>query len=133
MLGTADTQSHFVFSKRPTQNSSYTLAHSFLQPPTLAPGALRVFGRTPGARVFLKNGTAADPLLEVVPALRRLAILFNVNDPNATLAVDIVRNAAGPLGLEVITSEIRPAEDIAPVFAAIKAAQADALSWSAIR
>ena len=72
-------------------------------------------------------GKRFELLREVVPALRRLAILFNVNNPNAALEIDIVRKAAGPLGLEVLTSEIRPAEDIAPVFAAIKAAQADAL------
>ena len=72
-------------------------------------------------------GKRFELLREVVPALRSLAILFNINNPNAALEIDIVRKASGPLGLEVLTSEIRPAEDIAAVFAAIKAAQVDAL------
>jgi putative tryptophan/tyrosine transport system substrate-binding protein len=72
-------------------------------------------------------GKRFELLREIVPALRRLAILFNVNNPNAALEIDIVRKAAGPLSIEVLMSEIRPAEDIAPVFAAIKAAQVDAL------
>jgi hypothetical protein len=44
-------------------------------------------------------GKRFELLREVVPALRRLAILFNVNNPNAALEIDIVRKAAGPLGL----------------------------------
>ena len=72
-------------------------------------------------------GKRFELLREAVPALRSLAILFNINNPNAALEIDIVRKASGPLGLEVLTSEIRPAEDIAAFFAAIKAAQVDAL------
>jgi putative ABC transport system substrate-binding protein len=72
-------------------------------------------------------GKRFELLREVVPALRRVAILFNINNPNSALEIDIVRKAAIPLGLDVLTSEIRPAEDIAPVFAQIKAAQADAV------
>jgi putative ABC transport system substrate-binding protein len=72
-------------------------------------------------------GKRFELLREVVPALHRLAILFNVNNPNSALEIDILRRAARPLGLDVLTSEIRPAEDIAPAFAAIKAAQADAV------
>jgi putative ABC transport system substrate-binding protein len=72
-------------------------------------------------------GKRFELLREIVPTLRRLAILFNANNPNSALEIDIVRTTARPLGLEVLTSEIRPGEDIALAFAAIKAAQADAL------
>jgi putative tryptophan/tyrosine transport system substrate-binding protein len=73
-------------------------------------------------------GKRFELLREVVPGLRRLAVLFNVESiRNAALELESVRNVALPLGVDVITSEIRPGEDIAPAFAAIKAAQADAL------
>jgi putative ABC transport system substrate-binding protein len=73
-------------------------------------------------------GKRFELLREVVPRLRRLAVLFNVESiKNAALELESIRNVAPPLGVDVITSEIRPAEDIAPAFAAIKAAQADAL------
>jgi putative ABC transport system substrate-binding protein len=66
-------------------------------------------------------------LREIVPALRRLAILFNINNPNAALEIEILQKAARPLGLDVLTSEIRSGEDIALAFAAIKASLADAV------
>ena len=60
------------------------------------------------------------------PICGRLAVLFNGNNPAYRLEVDIVRAAAIPLGLEVLATEIRSGDDIAPTFAAI-AANADAL------
>jgi putative ABC transport system substrate-binding protein len=71
-------------------------------------------------------GKRIELLREVVPRLRRLAILANANTPGAVLEMGEVQSAAGKLGLEVITSEIRRAEDIAPAFAAIEG-RADAL------
>ena len=57
---------------------------------------------------------------EIVPGLRRLAILGNVSGPAVVLDMREVQAAARTLGLEVITSEIRRGEDIAPAFAAVK-------------
>jgi putative tryptophan/tyrosine transport system substrate-binding protein len=57
---------------------------------------------------------------EIVPGLRRLAILGNVSGPAVVLDMREVQAAARTLGLEVITSEIRRGEDIAPAFAALK-------------
>src|SRR5262245_30947760 len=65
-------------------------------------------------------------LREAVPGLRRLAILFNANSPTSPLEFGMVQAAARALGLEVLASEIRQAEDISSAFAAIKG-QADAL------
>jgi ABC transporter substrate binding protein len=65
-------------------------------------------------------------LREIVPGLRRLAILGNVSGPAVVLDMREVQAAARTLGLEVITSEIRRGEDIAPAFAALKG-HADAL------
>jgi len=63
---------------------------------------------------------------EVVPQLRRLAILANVRAPGAMLEMGEVQATARALGLEVVTAEIRRAEDIAPTFRTL-AGRADAL------
>jgi putative ABC transport system substrate-binding protein len=55
-------------------------------------------------------------LREVVPRLRHLAILINVGFPDAVRERSEVKAAAALLGLDVINSEIRNAEDIAPAF-----------------
>jgi putative tryptophan/tyrosine transport system substrate-binding protein len=71
-------------------------------------------------------GKRLELLREVVPNLRRLAILANVGNPAVVLDMGEAQAAARKLGLEVTTSEIRRAEDIAPAFDALKA-RADAL------
>ena len=71
-------------------------------------------------------GKRLELLREVVPGLRRLAILANVGNPAAVLEMGEVQAAARTLGLEVATLEIRRAEDIAPAFEALKG-RADAL------
>ncbi len=65
-------------------------------------------------------------LREVIPRLRRLAIMTNVGNPQAVLEMGEVQAAARKLGIEVTPLEIRRAEDIAPIFEAIKA-QTDAI------
>ena len=65
-------------------------------------------------------------LREAVPDLRRLAIMANVGNPINVLELGEVQAAARALGLEVITSELRRAEDISPAFDALKG-RADAL------
>jgi len=59
-------------------------------------------------------------LREVVPGLRRLAIMANIDYPSAVLEMGEIQTAAGMLGLEVAPLEIRRAEDIAPAFEALK-------------
>jgi ABC-type uncharacterized transport system substrate-binding protein len=65
-------------------------------------------------------GKRLELLREVIPGLRRLAILTNVNYAGAVLETGEVRDAARKLGLEVVTLEIRRAEDIAPALDAFK-------------
>ena len=65
-------------------------------------------------------GKKLELLREVVPGLRRLAIMVNVGSPIGVLEMGEVQAAARTLGLEVVTSEIRRAEDIAPAFEALK-------------
>jgi ABC-type uncharacterized transport system substrate-binding protein len=59
-------------------------------------------------------------LREVVPGLRRLAIMANVEYPATVQEMGEIQAAAGALGLDVPTFEIRRAEDIAPAFEALK-------------
>jgi len=65
-------------------------------------------------------------LREVLPGLRRLAIMANSGAPAAVLEVREVQTVASTLGLEVAAFEIRRAEDIAPAFEALKS-RAEAL------
>ena len=71
-------------------------------------------------------GKRLELLREVLPRLRRLAIMGNVGFPQAVLEMGKVQVDARTLGLEVTPLEIRRVEDIAPAFNSLKA-QADAL------
>jgi putative ABC transport system substrate-binding protein len=92
----------------------------------------RVLARPGGNVTGLANqnsdtaGKKLELLREAVPGLRRLAIMANVGNPASVLEIGEVQATARTLGLEVTTSEIRRAEDIAPAFEALKD-RADAL------
>jgi putative tryptophan/tyrosine transport system substrate-binding protein len=60
-------------------------------------------------------------LREVVPRLRRLAIMLDADFPQAALEMGEVQTAARALGIEVVPLEIRRTEDIAPAFETLKA------------
>jgi putative tryptophan/tyrosine transport system substrate-binding protein len=72
------------------------------------------------------TGKKLEFLREVVPGLRRLAIMANMGNPASVLDMGEAQTTAHTLGLEVTTSEIRRAEEIAPAFEALKQ-RADAL------
>jgi putative tryptophan/tyrosine transport system substrate-binding protein len=81
----------------------------------------------PGGNVTGLSNQMADTaakrlelLREVVPGLRRLAILANVDNPGAVLDTREAQAAASAVGLEVTIVEIRRAEEIAPLFEAFK-------------
>jgi putative ABC transport system substrate-binding protein len=65
-------------------------------------------------------GKRVELLREVVPGLRRLAFMVNIDSPIALPEVGGVEAAARTLGLEVDKLEIRRAEDIARVLATLK-------------
>src|SRR5262249_52131979 len=66
-------------------------------------------------------GKRLELLREVVPNLRRLAILANIGNPASVIEMSGVQTAARTLGLgEVVTSEIRQSKDIAAVFDVLK-------------
>jgi putative ABC transport system substrate-binding protein len=98
----------------------------------VANGLVASLARPGGNVTGLTNQTAdlagkrLELLREVVPGLRRLAVMANVDNPSVVLDVGEVLAAAGALGLEVATSKIQRAEDIAPAIEALQG-KADAL------
>jgi putative ABC transport system substrate-binding protein len=65
-------------------------------------------------------GKKLELLREVVPDLRRLEIMANVGNPASVLEMREAQAVARKVGLEITTSEIRRAEDIAPAFEALR-------------
>ena len=72
-------------------------------------------------------GKRLQLLREVMPRLRRLAIMVDFNTPQSVLEMGEVQAAARTLGVEVAPLAIHRAEDIAPAFEALKTQAADAL------
>ena len=71
-------------------------------------------------------GKRVELLREIVPRLRRLAIMANVEYPAAALEMAQVQTAARTLGFDPTNFEIRRGDDIAPTFEALRD-RADAL------
>ena len=71
-------------------------------------------------------GKRLQLLREIVPGLRRLAIIGNVGNPLTVLEIGEVQAAARALDLEVIRLDIERADDIAPAFDKLRD-RADAL------
>ena len=71
-------------------------------------------------------GKRVELLREVVPGLRQLAIMANVDNSASVLEMREVQTAARTIGLEVAILEVRQAEDIANGFELLKS-RADAL------
>jgi putative ABC transport system substrate-binding protein len=65
-------------------------------------------------------GKRVELLRELIPGLRRLAILADVDNPFTTLDVAEVQQAARTVGVEVDTFQVRRAEEIAPAFEAFQ-------------
>jgi len=71
-------------------------------------------------------GKRIELLREVVPNIRRLAILANVGNSGAALDMSEAQAAAGKFGLAVVTAAVRRPEDIVPASESIRD-RADAL------
>ena len=71
-------------------------------------------------------GKRIELLREMVPQLRRLAVIFNVGNAQPVLEMRETEAAALALGIEVVPIEIRRVEDFSPAFQVMKA-KADAL------
>jgi putative ABC transport system substrate-binding protein len=72
-------------------------------------------GNVTGLSLMLPDtaGKRLELLRELIPNLRRLAIIANVTNSSVVRERGAVESAAHTLGLEIITSEIRSAENIA--------------------
>jgi putative ABC transport system substrate-binding protein len=71
-------------------------------------------------------GKRLEVLREILPGVRKLAVLLDVGDPASALERGEVEAAARTLGLEIVALEIRRADEIGPAVEAGKA-RADAL------
>jgi putative ABC transport system substrate-binding protein len=94
------------------------LVASFAQPGGNVTGLSNEWGELATKRVEL--------LRDIVPGLRRLAVLFNVSNHAAVKEIGEVQAAAAAFDLALVTLEIRRAEDIGPVFEGLRG-RADAL------
>jgi ABC-type uncharacterized transport system substrate-binding protein len=65
-------------------------------------------------------GKRLELLREILPSLRRLAAIGNAGSPSFALEIGDLQAATRTLGVDVAAFEIRRAEDIAPLFEAIK-------------
>jgi ABC-type uncharacterized transport system substrate-binding protein len=65
-------------------------------------------------------GKRLEFLRELVPGLRRLAIMGNVSYPSTALEMGEVQTTANTLGLAATQVEIRRSEDISPAFEKLK-------------
>jgi putative tryptophan/tyrosine transport system substrate-binding protein len=57
---------------------------------------------------------------EIVPSLRRLAIIANVGNPASVVELKEVQRLARTLGLDVLVAEVRQAKDIEPAVKPLK-------------
>ena len=71
-------------------------------------------------------GQRLELLLEVVPGVRRVALMGNVSSPNVHLEMDAVEASARKLNLETLRIEVKTAEEIIPGVESISG-RADAL------
>src|SRR5215203_5060014 len=98
----------------------------------VATGLVASLARPGGNVTGLSNQSADMPgkrlelLREIVPGLRRLAIMANINNPSNVLELSEGQAAARTLGLDSIKLEIRRVEDIVPAIESLKG-DADAL------
>jgi ABC-type uncharacterized transport system substrate-binding protein len=88
----------------------------------LVAGLARPGGNVTGLSAQIPDlaGKRLELLREIIPGLRRLAIMANGGNPAAMQDLPEVQAIADPLGLEVITRDVRRAEDIAPAFESLK-------------
>jgi putative ABC transport system substrate-binding protein len=92
----------------------------------VANGLVASLARPGGNATGLTNQTAdlagkrIELLREMVPGLRQLAIMANVDNPSVALDIREVEATARTLGLEVATSGIRRVDDIAPAIEALR-------------
>ena len=97
-----------------------------LSPDPVRSGLVASLARPGGNVTGLSNqsgdlvGKRLELLREVVPGLRRLAIMANGDNPQSVLELGDAQAEARKLGLDATTWKVRGAEDIAPVIETLK-------------
>jgi putative ABC transport system substrate-binding protein len=97
-----------------------------LAPDPVGSGLVASLARPGGNVTGLSNqssdlfGKRLELLRQVVPGLRRLAIMANADNPQTLLETGDAEAEARKLGLDATTSKVRRAEDIAPAIEALK-------------
>jgi len=88
----------------------------------LVPNLARPEGNVTGlsAQAPDLSGKRLELLREAVPGLQRLGLMGNVGNPLVILELRELETAGRALGLDVVTAELRRAEDIAPAIDALK-------------
>jgi putative ABC transport system substrate-binding protein len=66
------------------------------------------------------SGKRLEVLRDMIPGLQRLAIMTSVGNPNATVVTRELEDAARTIGVEVVTSQIQRADEIASAIEAFK-------------
>jgi putative ABC transport system substrate-binding protein len=95
----------------------------------LAASLARPGGNVTGLSLMMTDlaGKRIELLREVVPKIRRLAIMVNVGFHDTVLEANSAQAAADSLGINLNTLKILRAEDIAPALESLKDYQPDAL------
>jgi len=102
-----------VFALSPADPVAAGFVASLARPGGNATGLSMLSADTAGKRVEL--------LREIVPGIRRLAVMVNLGFPDAVQEGSEAHAAASALGLEVVKLEIRRPQDIASSFESLKA------------
>jgi ABC-type uncharacterized transport system substrate-binding protein len=94
----------------------------------LVAGLARPGGNVTGLSAQIPDvaGKRLELLREIIPSLRRLAIMANNGNPAAMQDLREIQAIAGPLHLEVVARDVRYTDEMAPAFEALKA-RAEAL------
>src|SRR4029077_8697580 len=114
--------------RRSRQSRRHRQFPSCLQRPAIqsAPESSQVWhgggGTIPGLSSQMPDaaGKRLELFQQVVPGLRRLATLADVDNPYAALDLRQLNEAARTLGIEVLSFEIRRSEELDSVFDAVK-------------
>jgi ABC-type uncharacterized transport system substrate-binding protein len=88
----------------------------------LVAGLARPGGNVTGLSAQIPDlaGKRLELLREIVPSLRRLAIMANGGNPAAMQDLREIQATAGPLDLEIVARDVRHADDMAPAFEALE-------------
>ncbi len=78
-------------------------------------------GNITGIRLPAGDDLRLEWLTRIAPAVKRVYLPYNPADPSALASLELVRQAAAALGIELLTEKIRSGEAVSPALAALPA------------